>query len=278
MGHWRGLAIDAQGGLWHAGKWSAGLISWDPSPLNWWQRQGAAFEYAFGDPYYPDGSGIPPVFRVANEGHVVALTAVAVCPDGKVWFGSSGPRTACRRRSPRSTERASHYFNAQAMGLGEAAVRDLACLPDGRLVLAGFSTGLALYDPATGTSKQIHAGGGLPSDRITAARGGPDGVPADLARLDRSGGGSAAGPPIRRQVAGRVRPGRAQPARSGRAHFASRTVPRPVLEPAGASAGCWMPATAASAPARRAASASTSYCWQPTTARRWRRSRRWGCR
>ncbi len=168
MGDWRGLAVDADGGLWHAGKWAAGLISWDPSPLHWWQRQGAAFEHAFGDPYYPDGSGIPPVFRVANEGHVVALTAVAVCPDGKVWFGSSGVADGVGETVASFDGAGFAYFSAQAMGLGEAAVRDLACLPDGRLVLAGFSTGLALYDPATGTSKQLRAGGGLPSDRITA--------------------------------------------------------------------------------------------------------------
>jgi hypothetical protein len=168
MGEWRGLAVDANGDLWHAGKWSAGLITWDQSPLEWWQRHGGAYKHAFGDPYYPDGSGIPPVFRVANEGHVVALTSVTVCPDGKAWFGSSGVSDGVGETVASFDGSAFAYYGAQGMGLGEASVRDLVCLPDGRLVLGGFSTGLAIYDPATGTSKHIRAGGGIPDDRITA--------------------------------------------------------------------------------------------------------------
>lgn len=190
MGDWRGLAVDANGDLWHAGKWAAGLITWDPSPLNWWQRHGGAYEHAFGDPYYPDGSGIPPVFRVANEGHVVALTSVAVCPDGKAWFGSSGVSDGVTETVASFDGFAFAYYSAQAMGLGEASVKDLACLPDGRLVLAGFSTGLALYDPATGTSRQIRAGDGIPSDQITALE--VDRMPSPPTLHVSTAGGAAA--------------------------------------------------------------------------------------
>ena len=196
MGDWRGLAIDAEGGLWHAGKWSAGLISWDPSPLNWWQRQGAAFEYAFGDPYYPDGSGSPPVFRVANEGHVVALTAAAVCPDGKVWFGSSGPADGVvrdgglvRRKALRLLQRA-----------GDGARRGRGAgprLPARRPAGAG-----RLLDRARAVRpghRQLEADPRRrrhPERPDHRARGGPDAHPAHAPRLDRSRGRSAARPAV----------------------------------------------------------------------------------
>ena len=46
------------------------------------------------------------------------------------------------------------------------AVQDIVALPDGRLVFAGPSTGLVFYDPATGASKAMRAGQGIPDDRV----------------------------------------------------------------------------------------------------------------
>src|SRR5207253_39130 len=52
MGDWRGLALAPDGGLWVAGRWTAGKIRWDQSLPDWFGRPGAqAFEIAFGDPY-----------------------------------------------------------------------------------------------------------------------------------------------------------------------------------------------------------------------------------
>ena len=42
LGEWKGLAVDANGELWHAGKWAAGRISWDESPARWVARNGEA--------------------------------------------------------------------------------------------------------------------------------------------------------------------------------------------------------------------------------------------
>jgi hypothetical protein len=167
MGDWLGLAIDAKGSLWHAGKWTAGLISWDPDPLNWWKRGGAAaFEEAFGDGY-AGGVGGEPVFRVAAAGHPVHLSSVAVCPDGSVWFGSLGPEDGVQETLARFDGRGFTPYPSSAAGLPERAVQDLACLPDGRLVIAGPSTGLSLWNPATGAIARLTAGSGhLPSDRV----------------------------------------------------------------------------------------------------------------
>ncbi len=169
MGEWRGLAVDASGALWHAGKWSAGLILSAGDPTSWWQRAGKAYEQAFGDPYLGPGSPNPPVFEVAMEGHDVFLSAVTVCPDGKTWFGSLGvadgvPYTIA---SFDAATRSFHYYLATALGLPDPSVKDLVCLPDGRLAAASASGGLVLWDPATNASTPVRAAGGLiPSDRV----------------------------------------------------------------------------------------------------------------
>ncbi len=168
MGDWRGLALDANGDLWHAGRWTAGLIGWDPDPVNWFARNGAAFKAAFGNPYFGPGSGSPPVFPVAKEGHSVYLTGVTVCPDGRVWFGSQGPDDGVEATiavfDPQAHSFA--YYTAGQVGLPERTVRDLVCLPDGRLAIASFYSGMVLFDPATSTSTPIRAGGLIPSDQI----------------------------------------------------------------------------------------------------------------
>lgn len=192
MGEWRGLALDANGDLWHAGKWSAGLITWASDPTTWWQRAGRAYAFAFGDPYLGPGTGNPPVFEVAKEGHTVYLSAVSVCPDGKVWFGSLGvadgvPYTLASFEAGKGFQ----YYEATALGLPTAAVKDLVCLADGRLVIASFSEGLLLWDPATNASKPIRAAGGLiPSDEIESLE--VDRMPAPSTLHVATAGGAAA--------------------------------------------------------------------------------------
>lgn len=167
MGDWRGLAVDASGDLWHAGRWTAGLITWDADPVRWFERSGAAFEIAFGDPYPtpPNEEGFTnePVFAVEREGDSVHLTGVAVCPDGRVWFSSSGPDGGIANTVAVWKGRSFDTFRAESLGLGESAVRDLECLPDGRLVIAGFGPGAVLHDPRTGASKPLD---GLPGGAI----------------------------------------------------------------------------------------------------------------
>jgi len=172
MGGWYGIAIDANGDLWHAGRWTAGLITWDPDPLQWFQRHGHAFKAAFGDPYpiSPNDEGFTnePVFKVNVEGDSVYLTGVAVCPDGRVWFSSRGPENGTDHTVAAWKGRSFDTFAATSLGLAETAVADIDCLPDGRVVLAGARSGVVLYDPVARTSKAIRAGHGIPSDRVIA--------------------------------------------------------------------------------------------------------------
>jgi hypothetical protein len=167
MGDWAGLAIDGGGDVWHAGRWTAGLITWQADPMAWVFRHGAAFAVAFGDPYPtgPNDEGFQnePVFKVNAEGDSVHLTGVAVCPDGRAWFGSRGPENGTRHTLAVWKGRSFETFDPASLGLGDSPLRDVECLPDGRVVLAGFSTGVVLYDPAARTSVRVP---GLPSQTI----------------------------------------------------------------------------------------------------------------
>jgi hypothetical protein len=169
MGDWRGLALDASGNLWHAGKWSAGLISYDDDPAAWVSRNAAAFLEAFGDPYptSPNDQGFEdePVFKVPREGDPVQLTAVTVCPDGRVWFASSGA-TAVEETLAVWKGRSFQVYRAADVGAADPWLTDVICLPDGRLALGTATAGLVLWDPATGASRQIRAGSGIPDDRV----------------------------------------------------------------------------------------------------------------
>ncbi len=169
MGGWRGLALDANGAIWHAGDWTAGRITYDDDPANWVARNGAAFTAAFGDPYpnggSADGFQNEPVFKVPKEGDYVNLSGAAVCPDGRVWFSSTGP-TGRPETVAVWNGRAFQTWPATALGAGANALNDVVCLPDGRVVLATQDAGLAIYDPATGASKAIRAGAGIPDDGV----------------------------------------------------------------------------------------------------------------
>ena len=172
MGGWYGIAIDAAGDLWHAGRWTAGAITWDPDPIHWVERNGKAFKQAFGDPYpeAPNDEGFTnePVFKVNAEGDSVYLSGVAVCPDGRVWFSSHGPQNGTAHTVAVWKGRSFDTFDATALGLGGHDVNAIACLPDGRVVLGGATSGVSIYDPATGKSVAIRAGSLIPDDRILA--------------------------------------------------------------------------------------------------------------
>jgi hypothetical protein len=162
-GHWRGLWIDPEGQLWHAGESSAGLIKWDSDPVSWWERWGDAFAYAFGWSYVY-GNGDEPVFKVAVSGDPVNLTAVSTCPDGRTWFASEGPKGVTETVAvfdPKTY--AFTTFDARTLGLPDRPVQDLVCLPDGRLVIAGVASGAVVYDPRTNASAPLE---GIPSQHV----------------------------------------------------------------------------------------------------------------
>ena len=181
LGDWRGLALAGNGDLWTAGRWAAGEIIYTADNAIWFDRGGKSFSQAFGDPYYGNCSGSRPVFCVPQEGDYVNLSAVTVTKDpatgqDKVWFSSGvvyndagdvNYGVAAFLAHPGRDEQVWTYFDpVSTIGMSEVNVRDMVALPDGRLVLAGPTTGLTVWDPEKKTHYQIRAGQGIPSDEV----------------------------------------------------------------------------------------------------------------
>jgi hypothetical protein len=104
---------------------------------------------------------------VPQEGDVVSIQAAAVAGDGRVWFASGRTTT---RDTPRGLAvwagKTFQYFDPMRdAGLGDADVRDLIALPDGRLVLAGTTSGMVFWNPQTGAHTALR-GPDLPDDHV----------------------------------------------------------------------------------------------------------------
>jgi hypothetical protein len=189
IGWWRGLALSSDGQVWHAGRWAAGKIrpTAPLDPVAWISRTGAqAFSEGFGDPY----PGNPPVFQPTScdygpqatctpmEGLVVSLTAVTEAPDGFAWFASG--KVFGHGAGVLGIDEPTSYFGIAkfkrglgfkylsyaSVGLTEDNVQDMVALPNGQIVLAGGSTGLVFFDPATGKHVAMRAGQGIPNDEV----------------------------------------------------------------------------------------------------------------
>ena len=193
MGHWSGLAIAPDGDLWVGGRYSAGKIVYTElaaglgpdgkpdvnSKEGWYQRPGSvAFSRTFGNPWcgsagmvkkWIDGgwqmsscspnTGDPPVFRPAWEGDPVNINAVAVAPDGKVWWTSAQYGIASL-----DGYHFTYYEPSQASVPG--TITDMVVLPDGRLAIGADGGGVTFWDPASGAHTSIRGGSGLLDDRV----------------------------------------------------------------------------------------------------------------
>ena len=172
LGDWKGLALSSDGNLWVGGRWTGGQIRWTNDLESWIDRPGnQIFAVAFGDPYRgPCGSSYcnQPVFMVPAEGDFISVQAVAVAPDGRVWFASGRTTTNDFPRGLAAWDGKSfrYYDPRKDAGMSESDLRDMVALPDGRLVLAGASTGLVLWNPQTGSRTSLRAGTQLPDDHI----------------------------------------------------------------------------------------------------------------
>jgi hypothetical protein len=166
FGDWFGLTLTDGGLLWMAGLTSAGAIHWKEALADWVQswKPVNPFDPAFGDPY----PGNPPVFEPPREGDPVNLRAVAVTPDGTVWFASGAVedwRGATYGLAAWDGKRFT-YVDPGAIGSPDGDILELVALPDGRLVLGLPNTGLLVWRPGDPKGHRLTSKDGLPGDRI----------------------------------------------------------------------------------------------------------------
>jgi hypothetical protein len=102
----------------------------------------------------------------------VDLSAVAVAPNGLVWFASGpiygGADDIAFGVASWDGSAFKVYDPVQDLGMQETNVSDLVALPDGRLVLAGPNTGLTLYNPANKSHVAITAGNGIVDNHVNS--------------------------------------------------------------------------------------------------------------
>ena len=188
LGDWRGLALDLDGNLLVGGRWAAGKIlwvkeNWTAEKKGWFQRGGGSYDpqlggFNMGDKYFGGCSGSRPVWCVATEGDVIAVSATTVTPDGLNWFasgpysyqGPNGCNAGDRDLGVASYDQKKYQFTYYSptadLGMAETNVRDMVALPDGRIVFAGPRSGLVFWDPKTKARKVVRAGSGLPDDAV----------------------------------------------------------------------------------------------------------------
>ena len=173
LGDWKGLAFSSDGNLWVGGRWTAGQIRWTQDLASWVARPGdQIYAVAFGDPYVSgqcnaEGFCNQPVYMVDREGDTISVQSVAVAADGRVWFASGRTTTVDNPRGLAVWDgKTFHYYGTGAAGMAETDVRDMIALPDGRLVLAGSSTGLVLWNPQSGASVPLRAPQWIPDDHV----------------------------------------------------------------------------------------------------------------
>ena len=188
LGDWRGLAIDSNGDLVVGGRWAAGKIlwakeNWTADGKGWFQRGGGSYEpklggFSMGDPYFGGCSGSRPVWCVAKEGDVIAVSAATQTADGVYWFASgpygyqgangcnAGDRDLGVASYDRKTFQFTYYSPMADLGMAETNVRDMVALPDGRIVFAGPRSGLVFWDPNTKARKVLRGGSALPDDAV----------------------------------------------------------------------------------------------------------------
>jgi hypothetical protein len=169
LGDFRGMAVDAKGDLWVGGRWAAGKILYAADNTLWYQtpRPPTKTQNAI-DPAFGDGNC--PAFCPPQEGDPVNISAITVAKDGKVWFSSgtlfNDPADVPYGIAFYDGHQFTRYDPVRDLGMSESHIRDMIALPDGRLVVAGLSSGLVFWDPATGKHTAMRAGQGIPDDGV----------------------------------------------------------------------------------------------------------------
>jgi hypothetical protein len=138
LGEFYGIAPDAKGNLWMAGRYGVGLQPWNPiAPFKWVD---AKFLDAF--TIYGDGHGLD-----VPAGYVEENSGVAVMPNGVVYISSF--TKGLTRWDPATI---TYATMTQVSGV-PGQIRDIAADSDGTLWIVDVDGGLSRHTPSTGETQ-----------------------------------------------------------------------------------------------------------------------------
>lgn len=162
LGEFYGLAVDAQGNLWMAGRYAVGLQTWNPKPNGGPlsdtntndQWVSGPMIYAFTTDTadhslgYPTGPWVPDKYRENNRG-------AAVSPDGRLWLARDGGGLVSW--DPKSGS----YNTIQRWAQAPSDLMDVQADPDGTIWLVTSGGALMRLDPATGAISTFAGASGV---------------------------------------------------------------------------------------------------------------------
>ena len=151
-----GLAVDADGNLWMAGRYAVGLQPWNPVPGHTLTQQGeydewvsGSFKFAFTTDTIDHGLGYANGPTYEPAGYQENNRGAAVTPDGRLWLARdvlAGSRGGLVSWDPKST----NYTTIQSYPQVPTDLVDVQADPDGTLWIVELTGALLRFDPATG--------------------------------------------------------------------------------------------------------------------------------
>jgi hypothetical protein len=162
-GEQRALAIVDDGTMWIGSRYGVGRMNAEADPIAW---VGARFQTAFTRNTVDHGLEVPWGYTEHNE-------AIALTPDGSVWFASS--QDGLTRHDPRAPGLALERFGSRGV---PSDLVDAAADSNGRLWLVTSGGQLLRFDPATahlerlpiGDAHRVHVDDGATLTTVWVAR------------------------------------------------------------------------------------------------------------
>lgn len=174
IGEFYGLAVDADGNLWMAGRYAVGLQPWNPVPGHTLTHDGeyddwvsGSFKFAFTTDTADHGLGYENGPTYEPAGYQENNRGAAVTPDGRLWLArnaQAGSLGGLVSWDPKSA----NYTTIQRYPQVPTDLVDLQADPDGTLWIVEQSGALLRFDPATGSLSAFAGVGGVTRISIDA--------------------------------------------------------------------------------------------------------------
>jgi hypothetical protein len=180
LGEFYGIAVDADGNAWMAGRYAVGLQPWNPIPGHVLTQDGesdfwvsGSFMFAFTTDTADHGLGYEKGPTYEPAGYQENNRGAAVTPDGTLWLarlaqGASGASLGSRGGLVSWDPRSANYTTIQSYPQVPSDLVDVQADVDGTLWLVQSGGALLRFDPASGVVTPFAGVGGVTRISIDA--------------------------------------------------------------------------------------------------------------